>query len=211
MKDSIKNHMNRLEENDPSHRERNDIATQDLFVKGRGHSPGKPFALEVGYNLDGGHHNRDRYHKNYDEVLDPNHRAEYDDVFQDLAERTAMLHDPAFILDSSDDENISPDREMARDLLEHLAESRGIEEIAPIMIQEVYHPMLKVLIDRLMESEELIDNLSHSMIHKTKHIPQDYAKRFKSHLLHPAVDNHPHRWKQEIEKHFSQKRGKNHA
>lgn len=200
MKNAIKNFMDIFERNSPEHREHNDRATEDLFV-GSEISPGKPFALDVGYALDRGHHNRDFYRRNYDNRFHPNDRAAYDEAFQDMAEKVAMLHDPAFILDESD-YRPSEDRDMAREILHYLIEEKGVEEAEPLLLQELFHPMLKVLLDRLVEAEETIDVLSESMIADTPHKREDYAKRFKAHILNPAVQDHPHRWKNRIREHF---------
>ena len=204
MKDAIKKYMNLFEEQFPDHREHNDRSTEDLFV-GKEVSPGKPFALEVGYDLDKGHHNRDLYHDNYDRKFHPDDRKEYDSIFPELAEKTSLLHHPSFILDASDDENISEDRSMARDLIHHLVEKYGTEESHPYLIKEVYEPLLKVLMERLIESEEISNRLANSMILGTPHERKSYTNRFKSHILHSASDNYPHRWKQGVKEHFSKK------
>ena len=117
MRSQVREVLNAHEKNNPHEREMNDLAIEDL-ISLQEISPAKPFAMHVGYALDGYHKNRDLYGKNYDHLLSPDEKMEISDEIFELSELAAMLHDPEYIADKSHN-SASENHSLAREVLEH--------------------------------------------------------------------------------------------
>ena len=204
----VREMMNSHEKANPHHRKMNDLAIEDLRSLGE-ISPAKPFAMHVGYSLDGHHQNRDHYGKNYDHGLHPEHKKLIDKEVFDLSELGAMLHDPEYIADDSH-RMPTENHKMAKDILAHYMTKHGPQEAHGHLMEELYRPLLHALLDRSIDKESILHEiLSPAMIQGTKHSQEDYSDILKAFLLWPAIEGHMKgHWKGKLPKIFKAMGGK---
>ncbi len=208
MHKKVREMMNSHEKANPHHRKLNDLAIEDLKSLGVV-SPAKPFAMHVGYSLDGHHQNRDHYGKNYDHGLQGEEKKLIDKEVFDLAEIGAMLHDPEYITDDSHD-TLTDNHKTAKDVLAHHMTKHGPDEAHGPLIEELYRPLLHALLDRSIDKEGILhDLLSPTMVKDTKHSKEDYSDILKAFLMWPVIDGHRQgHWKKKLPKIFEAMGGK---
>ncbi len=209
MHNRVKEMMNSHEKSNPHHRKLNDLAIEDLKSLGE-ISPAKPFAMHVGYTLDGHHKNRDHYGENYDHGIPPEEKKLVDKEIFDLSELGAMLHDPEYITDDSHD-TLTDNHKMAKDVFAHYMTKHGPHESHSHLMDELYKPLLHALLDRSIDEESILhDLLSPSMVKGTKHSKKDYSDILKAFLMWPIIDGHRQgHWKKKLPKIFEAMGGKN--
>ncbi len=183
MKTKIQQILNAYEENNPETRELNDIASEDLFIKDKAH-PSRPPALQIGYFLDGGLNNRQLFGENYNHLLHEDEKDVLDEDVLDLAELSALLHHPEYIVDASGDEYLTENRQLARDLLEHLKDDKEVE-------RELYLPLLNLFLERVHNKEALLNAvLPEIMTKRTEHHPKTYSDLLKLNFVLPVAEGH---------------------
>jgi hypothetical protein len=202
--------MNAYEKAHPHHRNLNDLAIEDLHSLGD-LSPAKPFAMHVGYTLDGHHKNREHYGKNYDHGLPTEEKKIIDKELFDLAELGAMLHDPEYIADDSH-ETTTENHRTAKDVLEHFMKNDGQDDAHGGLMEALYRPLLHALLDRSIEKEGILhDLLAPTMVKDTEHSKEAYSDLLKALLLWPVIEGHRKgNWKKKLPKIFED-RGKRNA
>lgn len=209
MHKKVREMMNSHENDNPHHRELNDLAIEDLKSLGE-ISPAKPFALHVGYTLDGHHKNRGRYNKNYDHGISPEDKKLIDKEVFDISELGAMLHDPEYIADDSHDMP-TDNHKMAMEVLAHYMIKHGPHESHGHLMEELYRPLMNALMDRTIDEESILHALlSPEMVKESEHSKEDYSDILKAFLMWPAIDGHRKgHWKNKLPKIFEAMGGKN--
>lgn len=194
----IREMMNAHEKDNPHHREINDLAIEDLKSLGE-ISPAKPFALHIGYTLDGHHKNREHYGRNYDHGMSPDEKKLIDKEVFDLSEMGAMLHDPEYIADDSHDQP-SDNHKTAKEVLSHYMEKHGPHESHKHLIEELYRPILSALMDRSIDEESILHELlSPRMVNGSGHSKKQYSSILKAFLLWPVIEGHMKgHWKKKL-------------
>lgn len=198
MHKKIREMMNGHEKENPHHREINDLAIEDLKSLGE-ISPAKPFALHIGYTLDGHHKNWEHYGKNYDHGMSPDEKKLVDKEVFDLSEMGAMLHDPEYIADDSHDDP-SDNHKTAKEVLSHYLEKHGPHESHKHLQEELYRPLLSALMDRSIDEESILHEiLSPRMVNGSGHSKEDYSSILKAFLLWPVIEGHMKgHWKKKL-------------
>ena len=203
MKTSIEAILNEHEQKNPHDKGLHDAAVEDLFGLNEVH-PSRPFALHIGATLDGHNERRPIYQKNYDHGLIPEDKNGIDHEIMEVAELVNMLSHPSSILDVSDEENLSENRSMARDVLKHLSKHKAPDTIHESLMKELYRPMHTQLLDNLMARENpLHEILAPAMVQRTEHPKEDYSKLLKSLALFPVIESYSKgKWKDLIQELF---------
>ncbi|MDP6704208.1 MAG: hypothetical protein QF775_01840 [archaeon] len=198
MHKTVQKTLNSHEKNNPHEREMNDLAIEDMMSL-QEISPAKPFAMHVGYSLDGHHKNRDLYGKNYDYLLKPEEKKEISEEIFELSELAAMLHDPEYIADSSHDIS-SENHSLAREVLEHHLNLHGPEKAHDHLLDELKRPLLDTLLERSTDDQNILHQLlSPKMVNESKHQSKDYSELLKAFLTWPAFDGHQKdHWKRKL-------------
>lgn len=183
MKKYIEKIMNEHESKNPHEKELNELALKDFDIHGL-FLPSHPLIMNAAYLLDGGHHRRDLFHKNYHSQLSKEEKEAINEELLELAETSAMLHDPHAILDDSHS-HFSEDRALARDVLEHMEETQQQDLKA-----HLYESLLKKHLDDLFHRESLRHTRLHPiMVHETEHHPEKYGHVLNHLLMQGAIDN----------------------
>ncbi|MAR66775.1 MAG: hypothetical protein CL833_05935 [Crocinitomicaceae bacterium] len=190
MKDAIRDILNEHEENFADDSEARDIAIEDLLSLGRP-SPAKPLAMHVAYSMDGHHNDRKKYRNNYDYQLTDKDKDEVSEEVMGLSEIASMLSDPRIILDRSDENNISENRKLARDVIDHLSEKHKGKDFEKALEKDLLTPLLNMFLEHNNRKGTIVEELlSPAVVKDTRHSPQDYHQSFKSTMLVPVVDSH---------------------
>ena len=198
MHKKVREMMNTHEKERPEERELNDKASEDLKSLGE-ISPSKPFAMHVGYTLDGHHNNRPHYGRNYDYGLLGEDKKQVDHELFEIAELGAMLHDPEYITDKSHDAP-SKNQKMAHDILEHYLKKHGPQEGHAHLKEELYKPLLEALMDRSIDKKSILHELlSPAMVKNTPHSREEYSSLLKALLVWPVLKGHQKgHWKHKL-------------
>ena len=190
MKDAIRKILTQHEAEFPEGQEGRDIAIEDLLSLGKT-SPAKPLAMHVAYSMDGNHNNRQKYRRNYDHRLTDRDKKEISDEVMGLSEIASMLSHPEIIMDQSDENSITENRKMARDMLHHLKERHKGKDLEKALEKELLTPLLNMFLDHNNQKGTVVEELlSPTVVKDTGHKPQDYHQAFKSTMLLPVVDSH---------------------
>ena len=190
MRDAIKSILSEHEENFADDGEARDIAIEDLLSLGRP-SPAKPLAMHVAYSMDGHHNDRKKYRNNYDYQLTDKDKHEISEEVMGLSEIASMLSDPRIILDQSDEDNITENRKLARDVIDHLKGKHKGKDFEKAVEKELLTPLLNMFLESNNRKGTIVEELlSPAVVKDTKHSPQDYHQSFKSTMLTPVVDSH---------------------
>ena len=183
MKKHIKKIMDDHETKNPHEKELNELALKDFDIHGL-FLPSHPLIMHAAYLLDGGHHRRDIFHKNYHKHLSKEEKEGINEELLELAETSAMLHDPNIIHDDSHP-HFSEDRALAKDVLEHMEESEQKE-----IKDHLRESLLKKHLDDLFHEESMRHTRLHPMmVHETGHHPEKYGHVLNHLLIQGALDN----------------------
>jgi len=190
MKDAIKNILTEHEENFADDNEARDIAIEDLLSLGKP-SPAKPLAMHVAYSMDGHHDNRSKYRRNYDHQLTDKDKHEISEEVMGLSEIASMLSDPRIILDQSDEDNITENRKLARDVIDHLKGKHKGKDFEKAVEKELLTPLLNMFLEHNNRKGTIVEELlSPAVVKNTPHTPKNYHQAFKSTMMIPVIDGH---------------------
>jgi len=207
MRNYIKKILNGYENDFGEERALNDLATEELKSGDEFH-PGRPIIMHAGYGLDGDTKRRDLYHSNYENHLSREEKGEINREIVGLAELSSLLHDPEAILE--EEENISENRSLAKEVLEHLADVYdGKNPKEEIVHQMLIEPLSEKLLDRVFDRGSILYGVLHpTMVRNTEHSKEEYGHLLNHILLQGMM--HPSRkdnWQKGLAKLFKEIRG----
>ena len=190
MQETIRSILGEHEKNYPEDKEAHDIATEDLLSMGKVF-PGKPIIMHTAYSLDGHHDNKDRYRKNYDYGLTDKDKREIDDDILGLSEMASMLSDPRIIEDESDENSITENRALARDVIRHLKEKHKGKDFEKALEKELLSPLLNMFMEHLNQKDTILEHLlAPTIVKETEHTPEKYHSGLKATFFTPVLDSH---------------------
>ena len=207
MKNMIEKILNNYENYFPNHKDLNDMAHNDLIDNIGNIEPSRGLALNTGYFLDKGTKRRPQYQKNFDEGLRKEEKDQLGMESLDLSELASMLYHPEFILDRSNEEHLSENRQTARNILEHLIENYQ-EEAAEKVTEELISPLAEALYDEIYDDKKALNSLLPMiMTQGTEHNPEDYKELLMQHFMLPAIQGQVHdHWRKGIMDHMAERR-----
>lgn len=186
MRKSIEKLLNDYEKLYPRERALNDQATEDLLSNGEV-SPAKPLAMHVAESLDEGLTPRELFSENFDHLLSPEERKGIGGEIVDLAELSAILNHPEFLIDES--EEPSETRAIGKEVFMHLLSKYGPEGGYEHIMKKLVQPMLSLLLDKVIDENSLSRQvLGPTMVKRSKHRPEDYNKRMEMAFTAPIID-----------------------
>jgi len=203
MNNYIKKMLNGYEEAFGEEKELNDLAIEDL-KSGEEFHPGKPLILHAAYGLDGHTKRRGIYDGNYELFLSPKDKKAINQEIVELAEMSALLHDPSAILEESS--SPSEQHALAREVLEHLAEIHEGQQPEEEVVQEMLiNPLVEHLLDRVFDRGSILYGRLHpTMVKQTEHTPEAYGHLFNHTILQGMMhQSRKKNWQQGLKKLFT--------
>ena len=147
--------------------------------------------MHVAYSMDGHHNNKSKYRRNYDHRLTDKDKEDISHEVAGLSEIVSMLSHPGMILDKSDDQNITENRKMAREVMQHLQKKHQGKELERALEKELLTPLLNMFLDHNNQKGTAVEEiLSPTVTRETDHKPNDYHKAFRSTLFSPIAGTH---------------------
>ena len=209
MQKYIERILNDHEANNPNEKHWNDMAIEDMHSNNELH-PTRPMIMHAAYGLDGHADRRNIFGGNYDKISSDDKHKIHDDLVN-MAEVSSMLDHPEAIFDSSGSGEISESRQLARDVLEHLAETHDSEKLYKELQKELMRPLMDTLLHNAFDKQSILHGLLHpTMVRQTEHEPHQYGQMLNHLLLQPALESlEKEKWKKALPEIFHHMRQHN--